>query len=210
VTPRKASHKTPRKRKAAAIHPEEWSVEPRDCVETLADFLAPHLTTGVIKKTKMLIYDPSCGGGNILNVFRDRGFPVAGSDIVNRGAFNFIGNRDFVESPRGFDRPFSIVMNPPYTKAEGFLRQAFRIATHFVAAILPMSFLGSAKRYQFYLDHPPLYVAYLSDRPSMPPGDKVDELGPSAFKNGRILYCWIIWDVRQRNPMTRSVWLKRK
>lgn len=200
--------------KAETEHPDHWYVEPRDCIESLADHMAPLLRTGLFGHSKMMIVDPCCGGGNILDVFRDRGHRVEGMDIRDRGALNFLGIQDFLTlsrwpslEPFGIDPAFSIVMNPPYKAAESFIRHALTVANHYVAALLPLSFLGSEGRLPFWAEHPPLTIAYLAKRPTMPPGDKVQALGASAFKNGRILYCWIIWDVRKPRAKTRSVWL---
>lgn len=198
----------------ALRHPEDWYVEPRFCVEALADLIGPGLNAGLLRPVSP-IWDPACGGGNILTVFRDRGFRVMGTDIVDRLALDFAGEIDFLSLKTDFrpDEPFdypafwSIVTNPPYRDAEKFARQALRLAKRFVAVLVPLNWLASRARHAFFTDHPPLYVAYLSQRPSMPPGDVVADLGNRAFKGGKTDYCWVVWDVRQPNPMTRSVWL---
>jgi hypothetical protein len=190
-------------------HPEDWYVEPRFCVEALADLIGPGLNGSLWRGRKSGVWDPSCGGGNILSVFRDRGFKVMGTDIVDRLSLDFHGCHDFLGLDAAFLPPgsWSIVTNPPYRDAEKFARHALRLAKRFVAILVPLNWLASRTRHVFFTEHPPLYVAYLSQRPSMPPGDVVADLGSRAFKGGKTDYCWVVWDVLQPNPMTRSVWL---
>ncbi|WP_242181564.1 trimethylguanosine synthase [Sphingomonas sp. CARO-RG-8B-R24-01] len=59
---------------------QDWYVEPRFCVEQLADAVSFEGHT---------IWDPCCGGGNITNTFADRGHAVIATDIVDRGARHF-------------------------------------------------------------------------------------------------------------------------
>ena len=43
----------------------------------------------------------------------------------------------------------------------------------------------------------PIGVWVLTERPSMPPGDQIEELGDLAFERGKIDYVWILWDKRR-------------
>lgn len=183
--------------------PDDWYVEPRWCVEALADLLGDRLRGD-------LIWDPCCGRGTVLEVFAARSQKVLGTDVARRFEeldYAFSQN-DFFKCDRlPTLRPSSIIFNPPYKESKAFIRHALGLATHFVAALVPLTFLASRVRAPFYAEHPPLYVAILSRRPSMPPGALIDQLGDRAFKGGKTDYCWLVWDRRQPNPMTRTVWL---
>jgi hypothetical protein len=189
-------------------------VEPRWCVEALADHLEP-LLQGAFMRKPSAVWDPCCGTGTIPSVFQDRGFEVFGSDIINRAESvsirwheeNFLKASTAPSDPFDHPQPMSIIFNPPYKDMEACVRRALEIADRYVAVVAPYTWLGSIERYPFFKLHPPLTVASLSERATMPPGHKIDELGSKAFKGGRICYCWIIWDVRQKNPMTRHIWL---
>lgn len=200
--PRVANPSGKRRRKKAWRDPNDWYVEPRWCVEALADLIGNRLGD-------TLVWDPCCGSGTIPDVFAQRGQRVLRSDLIDRGGGVAINVRDFLLTPAlPFIEPCSIIFNPPYAKkAEPFIRHALAIATSYVAALVPLAFLASRIREPFYAEHPPLYVAIFARRPSMPPGALIAELGDRAFKGGKTDYCWIIWDRRQPNPMTRTIWL---
>jgi hypothetical protein len=195
-------------------HPEHFYVEPRWAVEALADHLAPLLKGGFMRQSSA-VWDPACGTGTIPATFGDRGFEAFGSDIIFRGGVdtsrwhreNFLKATSAPCDPFDYPQPMSIIMNPPYKDMEAFVRRALEIADRYVAVIAPYTWLGSIERFPFFTLKPPLTVASLSERATMPPGDKIAELGSKAFKGGRICYCWLIWDVRQKSPMTRHIWL---
>jgi hypothetical protein len=193
-------------------HPEHWYVEDHSCVQSLVDFLRPELRGGWFLE-QTAIWDPCCGGGNIPATFTANGFKAFGTDIVDRKAAAFLGTFDFLQMravPVTWARstPVAIVMNPPYKDLEAFVRKALTLSDRFVAALVPLTFLGSTTRgLGLFSEHPPRFVATLSKRPTMPPGDKVAELGGKAFKGGKICYCWMIWDLAKPGAKTQHVWL---
>ena len=127
---------------------------------------------------------------------------------------------DFLEQTEAPDR-CSIVCNPPYSYipgiAERFARHALTLATKHVCILVPSKWLSPGKDKKawsqrsrlFRKDHPPRWVLHMSERPSMPPGDRIPAMGSRAFRGGMGDYCWIIWDVTQPTPVggTRTVWL---
>lgn len=111
-------------------------------------------------------------------------------------------------------KPCSIVCNPPYSYvpgiAEAFARQALKIAAGRVCLLVPNKWLSSQARFQlFMVDHPPAAVLHLTQRPSMPPGDRIAAMGNRAFRGGMVDYCWVVWEAfRPAKPgETRVVWL---
>lgn len=120
----------------------------------------------------------------------------------------------------------SIVCNPPYSYRKGggdypdmliseaFARHALRLVSdcggRYVCMLLPAKWLASQGRYRlFAVDHPPSAVLHLTQRPSMPPGDRIAAMGNRAFRGGMVDYCWIVWDVQRpaRAGATRTIWL---
>lgn len=179
-----------------------WYVEPRWCVEQLAD---------AVDFDGALIWDPACGGGTVTDVFADRGFKTIGTDLVDRGAAHFIGVRDFLTvetaDPAALgEQRLSIVTNPPFSLAEKFVRTALRLADHRVVILQQLSFLASRQRHALFTEFPPSDVLICSRRPSMPPGHKIAEMGDKAFKNGTADFCWIVW-TRPHDRETRTRWL---
>lgn len=201
-------------------HPLDWYVEPDWTTQQLIDAIGFREE----KAASLPIWDPACGRGNIPLVFEGNGFNVLLSDIVDN-----VAREDFLNEPPFFGTDFldlnpnlthngSIVCNPPYSykKVQGvsistlFIRQALAIATHRICMLLPLKYLASQSRYRLFMaDHPPAAVLHLSQRPSMPPGDRIAAMGNRAFRGGMIDYCWIVWDkqARIRPGETRAIWL---
>src|SRR5579859_7778195 len=180
---------------------DNWYVEPRWCVEMLAD---------AIDFCGDWIWDPCCGGGTIPSVFTERRNPTVATDIVDRGYPFFSGIWDATgegcpnEVPVG--ARVSVVMNPPFKLAEDIARRMLRLADRRVVMLQQLSFLASVGRQALFSDYPPSDILILSKRPSMPPGHKIAELGPKAFKGGTTDFCWIVW-TKPHDRETRVRWM---
>ena len=140
------------------------------------------------------VYDPACGDGAILLALRDMEptLTLFGSDVDQKrvdeaqgrgllvAAFDYLGV-DW--SLLGEDlQPPAIIMNPPYSQAEAFVRRALlgpRLRP--VAALLRIAFLSSQGREAWLRwDAPDVYV--LPRRPDFTGGggDRTD-------------YAWMVW-----------------
>jgi hypothetical protein len=191
-------------------HPWDWYVEEQWVTHRLVDVvdLEPDVT----------YLDPFCGRLHIPQALSDRGFThVYGTDLFARNPGNrlFLGEHDFLGDQRHLleasDR-LSIIMNPPFSYQDGRLvrglaekciRQALAIATHKVCALLPLKWLASEGRYRLFTDETPIGVWILCERPSMPPGNMIEQLGANAYAHGKIDYIWVVWDKNHR-PMRDS------
>lgn len=185
-------------------HPWDWYVEERWVTHRLCDFV--NLDQGVT------YLDPFCGLGNIpLALNEYRGLESFGTDLFERDDFPlFLGQHDFLGDQRHLLEAhprLSIVMNPPFSfqdgrmvrgLAEKCIRRALDIATDKVCALLPLKWLSSEGRFHLFTDAAtaPIGVYVLSERPSMPPGDMIEELGDNAFERGKVDYMWVVWDNR--------------
>lgn len=174
--------------------PLGWYVEPESAVEQLFD---------CVDFDDDLIWDPSCGRGTILDVARRRGHATYGSDLVDRyrrGGHPFV-KIDFLRcraGPRG--ARLSLVNNPPYNEpersiAEKFVRHAHKIGGwHRAAFLVPVSFQCSEGRYRLFArDCPPSHIVSLMERPSMPPGAMLEDLGESCRGGGMEDYIWVVF-----------------
>lgn len=182
-------------------HPWDWYVEEQWVTHRLADFVA--------LESDVTYLDPFCGQMHIPLALAELGLDAWGTDIVCRaGDRRFLGEHDFLgpqfhmleASPA-----LSIVMNCPYSFQDGKLvrglaekcvRRALSIATHKVCAILPLKWLASKGRHRLFSELTPIGVWILCERPSMPPGDKIAQLGKKAFQDGKVDYMWVVWDKR--------------
>jgi len=199
-------------------HPNDWYVEPAWAVEAIIPVLAPMMRRwydsllGIVSR----VWDPCCGKGTTPAAFSRAGIEGWGTDLVDRGADRklWLGTLDFLgddEKVRGIRlHRMSIVSNPPYKRTEEFVRRALSLTRGVVAIVVPLNFLCSGGRFSLFMEeHPPLQLAFLSDRPSMPPGDKIEEMGDKAFTGGAIDYVWIIWDNRRPGVRLAPIWVRK-
>lgn len=184
-----------------AADPHQFYREPRFTIEQA--FASLDFGGGVI-------WDPSCGTGNILNVARTEGYRTFGSDIVDRGA-GMRGHRfaqvDFLklrELPfrAPLDEPVSLFCNPPYGRVGGvgnmgerFVYHAlehFGERCHRLAFLMPIEFqCGTGRYWNLYSRRRPSHVLICSERPSMPPGDMVDDRKKAT--GGMADYCILVF-----------------
>lgn len=199
---------TKRLKKKYPPDPHQFFIEPRFVPEQIFESL--DLGGGVI-------WDPSCGTGTSLNVARENGYLTFGTDIVDRHGrserhgfrrANFLKLTAFPFDPGG--RRVSILNNPPYGKVgdvanmgEKFIFHAldhFRERCEHMAFILPIEFMAGQDRYfELYQDRKPSYALICCQRPTMPPGAAVEDLGDKAYKGGMGDYCVLIWTREPRN-----------
>lgn len=163
-----------------------------------------------------LIWDPSCGSGNILDIAKKRGHPTFGCDIIDRHARHPFKRGDYLRMERGpqapADRSISVVNNPPYGYvpgiAEAFIRRTLEhhLTVRRAAFLVPIAFLCSDTRWRlFSVDHMPSHVCILSERPTMPPGSMVDQY--TTYDGGMADYVWIVF-TRPHRWKTQMLWLK--
>ncbi|MGN6486990.1 MAG: hypothetical protein ACTHLT_04110 [Devosia sp.] len=164
--------------------PLDWYVEPPECSAALFRMEA----------FEGLVWDPACGLGRIVEQARVANLEAVGSDVVRRSEY-CERKSDFLQ--RTFEPNFkNIVTNPPFGKAEEFVREAIRITPQGgkVAVILPLVWVSGFSSKRDWLPHSPLRTLYpISPRPSMPPG-KVIEAGVKPG-NGTKDFAWLVWEV---------------
>lgn len=188
-------------------HPWDWYVDESWCTEALISTLGYRAFEG------QWIHDPCCGRGTIPQVFDLYGFDVSGSDIEDRrGAYEFaVGNWPFelcdffTARIDGFEGPASIVFNPPYSLQDNcivsgltsiMVAKALGLVSDKVCALVPLKWLASDERYRLFQRKMPSDILILMERPSMPPGHLIGEMGERAFRDGKADYMWVVFDNR--------------
>ncbi len=156
-------------------------------------------TRALLRKERFngMIWDPACGGGNIMQEVEAAGYFAVGTDIVQRTeATWFHGEADFLgwsESPLALN----IVMNPPFYKAAGaeaFIRKALSLARGKVCAFVDIRFLAGGKRAEgLYKEFPPHRCWIITPRVSCPPGAYL--AAGNKAGNGSSDWAWIVWDM---------------
>ena len=166
--------------------PYQWYREPRHPVEQLFD----NIDFG-----DDLIFDPSCGSTHPFEVR------------------NFLSIRTRVSKPDG---KLSLVNNPPYGEVEGlgknmgtrFVEHALKyVDFHRAAFLVPVEFACGQARWRLYHETPPSHVLFCNQRPSMPPGQKVIDLGANAFREGMAEYIWVVF-TRGHDGPTEAIFMK--
>lgn len=183
--------------------PHDWYVEP------------PRVTSQLLTVERFAgtVWDPACGGGNIVTVLRNARIDAYGTDIVDRtsGAAWFQGTVDFLDGDLSWLPPVqSIITNPPFYRgagAEAFIRKAVSIASQKVAAFVDVRFLaGSARAEGLFRDLPPHRVWLVTPRASCPPGAYL--AGGGKAGNGSSDWCWMVWDNTAPFTTTSLGWLR--
>ena len=138
--------------------------------------------------------EPSVGGGAFVRALRTRspGAHIVGVDIDPAAAglalcrAGVVGDfatiaADYVEREPS---PWLVLGNPPYRDAEAHIRHALGLVLPggYVAFLLRLAMLESAKRRPLWAEHPPISVHVLSARPSFTGGDT--DSAP---------YGWFVW-----------------
>lgn len=186
----------PKPRRAHPADPNDFFIEPAWCVEALLD--AERFVGDIL--------DPACGSGTIPRVARARGLHARGEDIVARDGVTIVSDflQPLAEVVVCVD---NIICNPPYRLAEPFIRRALQITTRKVAMIVQEKFLYSGQRHALFTGTPLARLYFLSDRPSMPPGDKY-LAGEIEAKGGSVNYCWLVMSHDHQGPPTAH-WLRK-
>lgn len=176
--------------------PHQFYREPAFCVEQLFE----NMNFG-----DSLIYDPSCGKGNILDVAKTKGHSTVGSDIVDRFPAHRFFRANYIKQtkfPTPVDQPLSIICNPPYGTVDGvrymanrFVKKTLADLDFYRAAFLvPIEFnCGQTRFAEIYSKRAPSHVLFCCQRPSMPAGNAIEGMGDRAYKEGMADYCWIVW-----------------
>ncbi|MGE3247951.1 MAG: hypothetical protein AB7F96_22200 [Beijerinckiaceae bacterium] len=177
----------------------DWYVEPVRATEQLLQ----------VEKFIGGIWDPCCGGGNVLEACNGAGYAVTGTDIVRRDSrYWFVAEGDFLAYEKAVQP--NIVMNPPYFRGKGseaFIRKAVALVPGKVCAFVDVRFMtGAGRANGLYKDHPPHRVWMVTPRVSCPPGTFLASGGKAG--NGSSDYVWLVWDNAAPFTGTALGWLR--
>ena len=147
------------------------------------------------------VLDPCCGDGAIASRIKEL-FPqcwVDADDLIDRGYGR--PNIDYLLEPiMPYD---AVVMNPPFSLAEEFIRKALRQTKERkgkVFNISRLSLLEGQKRLKLFQEFPPARVWVFSKRVNYfdPEGNEIQ----SATSN-----CWTVWDWKTIGQPTELKWI---
>ncbi len=163
-----------------------------------------------------LILEPCCGGGHmvqgILNYYKDSN--IIATDIQDRGNItdiDFMTGKEFdflSDKYPCVENIDYIIMNPPYSVIEPFVRKSLAIAKKGVLMLGRLQFLEGKSRYETILkDYPPTDIYIYVDR-------------IACYKNGDIkdkvasaqAYAWFYWNFEKftNKKETFCHWIERE
>ena len=141
---------------------------PCECTLALLEFLEERF---LIKKGDT-VWEPACGSNAIVNVMREKGYSVIGTDIIN--------GQDYLKTEIADDYSW-IITNPPFKIAQDFITRSASLNKPF-ALLLKSQYWHSAKRLKIFSDIQPTFILPLTWRP--------DFLGKGASLLDMI---WVVW-----------------
>ena len=141
--------------------------------------------------------DPCCGTGVLSKAAKERGYNVAAYDIHDWGYEHMSDHLiDFLELNRERTyawrvNDFTILMNPPFSKAVEFVEKAFELGAKKVACFQRLAWYESSKRREFWENNPPARVYVCGDRATCWRHDVPDHKRSS---NAPTAHAWFIWE----------------
>lgn len=143
------------------------------------------------------IWECACGDGSMSEVLKETGNSVFSSDLYDRGYGE--SGIDFLKSKRTAG---SIITNPPYNAAQGFVENGIKLAQNKFALLLRLAFLEGANRARtIFSECPPSRVWVFSERITFYP------VGVERKGTGTTAYAWFVWD--KAAPQTTELkWLQ--
>ena len=144
-------------------------------------------------------WDPACGAGDMARPLAEYFREVHASDIHD---YDYGFRCDFLLTGGPPKRTDWIITNPPFRLAEQFASTARPLASHGVALLVRTAFLESASRYEsLFSTAPPTDILQFVERVPMFKGH-LNRSGSTATA-----YCWLVWDLHNRDRDTRFHWL---
>lgn len=156
----------------------DFYATPREAVEALLK----------VESFNGLIYEPCSGAGAISKILEENNYYVVSSDIrEDENVYGIKKSDIFKINEYKID---NIITNPPYQFAKECILKSLEIANKKVAMLLPITFLASEKRYNFFKETPLKKVYVFANRITMYP-----EFYTEKIKNGGMkTYAWFVWE----------------
>lgn len=152
-----------------------------------------------VEKFDETIWECAVGKGHIADVFKENGYKVISSDLIDRG-YPDTEVKSFLDYT---ENKYDIITNPPYRLAQKFLEHAQEISEDGVriAFFLKLTWLEGKARGEMFKKYPPKYVYVFSSRRSCAKNGVFEGLESSA-----VAYCWFIWEVgKKTEPIVRWI-----
>jgi len=151
-----------------------------------------------------VVFDPCCGRGVLAEAAARRGYGVYAMDLYNWGYAEGDHGIDFLtwSPPAGIaHREFSVLMNPPFSKAVEFVRRSFELGARKVVCFQRFAWWESEDRTSFWAELPPARIYVCRNRATC---WRID-IPPEARKNGAsTAHAWFVWE--RGHPPAAALW----
>ena len=114
--------------------PDDFYATPPECTGALI--------AAEVDRLPLRVWDPCCGAGEISTVLQRHGREFVSTDLIDRGYGQ--SGVDFLLQRTALAR--AIVTNPPFKRAEAFLRHAAELGIEYVAFLHKAHWLNAADR----------------------------------------------------------------
>lgn len=184
----------------------------RESLDSLDDFPTPpwatralikHVIQPLMPRRSLMrdtVWEPSCNRGYMSKALKESFYHVCESDIADYGG-NVV--MDFLDGFSGVGYYDWIITNPPFNKAEDFIRRCGDLSPRAgYAMLVRTAFLEGVGRYdRIFMKNPPNVVAQFSERVPMVKG-RYDPKASTATS-----YCWLVWMTQWRAGETVLTWI---
>lgn len=142
-------------------HESDFYPTPPEATTALIDFL---IGNNLIKLSDK-IWEPACGAGDMVDVFKKYGFYTIATDIIDNEACSFC--QDFLGELNSGEFEFDfdwIITNPPFSISADFIKQCFKYGKNF-ALLVKSQYWHSKTRLPLFEETKPSYILPLTWRP---------------------------------------------
>jgi hypothetical protein len=134
------------------------------------------------------IWECACGEGHLSEVFKEAGYNVYSTDLINRGYQDEIIN--FLETNKKFDG--DIVTNPPYKYCNEFIEKAISLIPdgNKVVMFMGINYVEGKKRREFLKKYPIKEIWVSSSRLNCAKNGDFSKYNSNSAR----CYAWYIWE----------------
>ena len=153
-----------------------------------------------------VIWEPSCGTGELSKRLIEKGYDVISTDLIDRGYG--MGGVNFFEQIAMPDSCTCILTNPPYKYATEYVKHALSILPKdgLLCLFLKTTFTEGQQRYRdIFSITPPILVLQCVQRILC--AKNADFVG---FGSSAVSYAWWIWQKGNYDTPTTLYWINHK
>lgn len=155
----------------------------------------------VIPQARGTCFEPAAGAGAMVLPLREVFTKVYAADIERYPGFRCV-KEDFLKTEHQKRSVDWLITNPPFNKAEDFIKHAIPIVRKGCAFLVRTNFMETVGRYErLFSVNPPTYIAQFSERLPMRKG-RLDRTMSTTTS-----YAWFVWLKTKNKDGTRIIWI---